>query len=114
MDEKDPDSVVFNWILNNIRDGKISEEDGKKIRKTCSRFGMGEEELQKVVFEQDGVMHLFSTNEQADKLNDLELLKLQQGMKKRKIARISAENSAGARSFPPAFVRRLANGFFYV
>ena len=58
------------------------------------------------------VMHLFSTNDQADKLNDLELLKLQQGTKNRKIARISAENSVGARKFSPQFARRLANELF--
>ena len=75
---------------------------------------MGEEKFQKAGFRQDGVMHLFSTNDQADKLNNLELLKLQQGTKNRKIARISAENSAGARSFPPAFARKLANELFYM
>ena len=71
LDENDPKSVLFDRILNNIRDGKITEEDAKKIRKTCSRFGMGEEEIQKAGFEEDGVMYLFSTNEQADKSNDL-------------------------------------------
>ena len=47
LDENDPHSVEFVRILNNIRDGKISEEDGTIIRKTCSRFGMGEKEFQK-------------------------------------------------------------------
>ena len=97
LDRNDPQSVVFNQILDNIRNGKITEEDAKIIRKTCSRYGMGHEKFKKAGFEEDGLMHLFSTNEQADKLNDLELLKLQQGTKARKIARISAENSAGAK-----------------
>ena len=112
LDKNDPQSVVFNQILDNIRDGKITEEDAKIIRETCSRYDMGEEKFKKAGFEEDGIMHLFSTNEQADKLNDLELLKLQQGSKARKIARISAENSAGARSFPEKFARRLANELF--
>ena len=44
---------------------------------------MDEEEFEKAGFKEDGVMYLFSTNEQVDKMNDLELLKLQQGTKNR-------------------------------
>ena len=73
---------------------------------------MGEEEFKKAGFEEGCLMHYFSTNEQADKRNDLELLKLQQGSKNRKIARISVMNSSGARSFPNKFARRLVNESF--
>ena len=45
-------------------------------------------------------------------MNDLEILKLQLGTKKRKIARITAENSTGARSFNSTYARKLVNELF--
>ena len=75
-------------------------------------YSMGFDEFKKRGFEDDGITHLFSTNEQADKLNDSQLLKLQQGVTKRKIVRICADNSTGARSFENAYARRLANELF--
>ena len=109
LDENDPDSVKFDRILSNIRNGEITENDCEEIRNKCSRYSMGFDEFKKRGFEDDGITHLFSTNEQADKLNDSQLLKLQQGVTKRKIVRICAENSTGARSFANAYARRLSN-----
>ena len=72
----------------------------------------GIKQFQEKGFENDGTTHLYSTDEQADKFNDLELLKLQLGTKKRKIARITAENSTGARCFDNTYARKLANELF--
>ena len=77
MDENDLDSVNFDRILGNIRNGEISDNDCEKIRKKCSRFCMGLDEFKKRGFEDDGITHLFSTNDEAAKLNDSQLLKLQ-------------------------------------
>ena len=112
LDKNDPDSLEFDRILNNIRDGEITENDCEIIRNKCSRNRMGIKKIQEQGFEEDGVTHLFSTNEQADKLNDLQLLNLQQGVKQRKIARITAENSPGARLFANSNARKLINDLF--
>ena len=45
-------------------------------------------------------------------MNDLQLLNLQQGVKQRKIARITAENSPGARLFANSNARKLTNDLF--
>ena len=112
LDENDPDSVKFDRILSNIRNGEITENECEEIRNKCSRYSRGFDEFKKRGFEDDGITHLFSTNEQADNLNDSQLLKLQQGVTKRKIVRICAENSTGARSFANVYARRLANKLF--
>ena len=112
LDENDLDSVNFDRILGNIRNGKISENDCEEIRNKCSRFRMGLDEFKTRGFEDDGITHLFSTNDEAAKLNDSQLLKLQQGVTKRKIVRITAENSTGARSYGYEHARRLANELF--
>ena len=41
LDKNDPQSVEFNRILNQIRDGKITDEDCEIIRITCSKCRMG-------------------------------------------------------------------------
>ena len=112
LDENDPQSVQFNRILNKIRDGKITDEDCEIIRNTCSRCRMGATSFRDKGFENDGITHLYSTNEEANKFNDSELLKLQKGINQRKIARITAENSDGARSFDSTYARKLANELF--
>lgn len=45
-------------------------------------------------------------------MNDSELLKLQIGEKNRKVARITAVNSTGARSFDNLYDRKLANELY--
>ena len=112
LDKNDPQSVEFNRILNKIRDGQINDQDCEIIRNTCSKYRMGFTKFREKGFENDGTTHLFSTNEKANKLNDMELLKLQQGTEKRKIARITAENSTGARSFDSTYARKLENELF--
>ena len=62
MDKNDTDSREFDRILNNIRDGEITEDDCETIRDNCSRNLMGITKFKEEGFEEDGVTHLFSTN----------------------------------------------------
>ena len=61
------------------------------------------------------VLHIYivQMSRQINKCNDLEILKLQQGSKKRKIAQIIVENSHRARSFDSTYARKLVNELFY-
>ena len=64
LDEKDPDSVLFNMILNNIRDREIIEEKWSVICENFSMLYMKPQVFKDLGFEDDGICRLFFTNKE--------------------------------------------------
>ena len=68
LDESDPDNVLFNNILEKLREGKVTEDDIYFSISKCSMYRMGVSTLKSRGFNDDGLSHLFCTNKDAEKL----------------------------------------------
>ena len=111
LDSNDPESEDFNKILEKVRDGKLDKESRLKLITKCSMYKMGMQKFGSRGFEEDGVSRLFVNNKLANEYNNMQLLKLQKN-DNRKIAKITAVNSAGARRFSEQHAQNLPNEMY--
>ena len=111
LDATDPESTDFYEILESVRDGKMNEKYRQMLIDKCSMYRMGMQKFAAVGFEDDGVSRLFVTNKDSEEYNQTQLLKLQKNNNS-KIAKITAVNSVGAKSFSNSKANGVPNQIF--
>ena len=89
LDESDPDGVIFNTVLELVREGKMTEDDRNISIEKCIMFNMGIQEFKIRGFDDDSVSWLFCTNKDAENYNNFQIANLQKSG--RFIAKITVE-----------------------
>ena len=89
LDESDPDGVIFNTVLELVREGKMTEDDRNISIEKCIMFNMGIQEFKIRGFDDDSVSCLFCTNKDAENYNNFQIANLQKSG--RFIAKITVE-----------------------